>query len=181
MDRILQVISGVIVRFTYVCVVAPLIILFVSLVLTTYERWSAAYPQLKITDRADSTRVVWGPTYRNEFLGKSLFRGGLVAGFFSQTYPVYCAAKDGSWEGVLVPETVLEHIAGRARLLLSLRAEQPAFEVRQGRSYQLVLARPTWASRTTLHWQEKALSDDAAWALQVSRGHLRHHRATHDI
>ena len=174
MDRIWEVISRVMVRFAYSFLVVFFFVTFGSLVLTAYGKWSEAHPQLKITDRADFVRISWGPMYRGTFLGKSLFQGGSVASFFSQTYPVYFVAKDGSWEGIIVPETVLEHVVGRVQLLFSLHAEQPAFEVRRGKIYKLVLLRPTWNSGTIFSWEETVPSDDVAWVLQQSRGYLRH-------
>ncbi|MEK7108513.1 MAG: hypothetical protein AAB844_00160, partial [Patescibacteria group bacterium] len=72
-----------------------------------------------------------------------------------------------------------EHIAGRVRLLFALRAEQPAFEVREGRLYQLVAVRKTWHSRPIFTLEEKAVSEDITWVLQQSRGYLRHYQKQH--
>ena len=178
MGRIQQVVSGMIVRFAFLYLTVMLSIISGSLLTEMYGKWRAAHPQLKITDLADSVRISWGPMYRSEYPGRSFFKGGIAAHAFFQADPVYFVAKDGGWEGLLVPETVLEHVIGRVRLLFARRVEQPAFEIRDGKLYQLVAVRPTWRSRIVHSWEAKGmLPDDATWALQVSRGYLRYYKA----
>jgi hypothetical protein len=175
MGRIWKIVYGAV----YIYLAAFFCLAFMSILLSAYGKWSATNFSVSFTDHGDSIRVSWGPMRRDQFLGQSLFEGGSAVQAFFQTYPSYFAAKDRSWEGILVPDTILEHIAGRVRLLFALRAEQPAFEVREGRLYQLVAVRPTWTSGTIHRWEEKAVSGDIAWVLQQSRDYFRHYQKQH--